>query len=348
MILYVCNDYFVDYNYTLQAAMVLANAYSIPLVVVLLRPEDEYVYPFSPHSCRLFHHLSHFREQLLSLHITPLLLFTSSYTTSLLHLHAALSPLFLLTETPRSLPDQFELSLLLTQNPSFSSSLLLVRNTPPLPTPLSPSSLLPPSSLLASLTSHFLSHLTSPTPTPPPPTLDPFTQLRVAYSLTTEESFLSRSDTSLLPDFSSCELILPPFLTTPPPHLHTPSQPSDFCYGTDRQVRERVGNWGDIQHEVRWMDSRPYWQQSVREMLESEKGYYPYYRGSVANSAVYRVVGRLRAGFVSVYSVRDACVACANNANSTANLRELAGVVAVDAYTHAYFGSHLSGGEEKG
>ena len=96
------------------------------------------------------------------------------------------------------------------------------------------------------------------------------------------------------------------------------------------------------------MDSRPYWQQSVREMLESEKGYYPYYRGSVANSAVYRVVGRLRAGFVSVYSVRDACIACANNANSTANLRELAGVVAVDAYTHAYFGSHLSGGEEKG
>ena len=162
---------------------------------------------------------------------------------------------------------------------------------------------------------------------------------------------MSRSDASLLPDFSSCELILPPFLTASPPHLQTPSQPADFCYGTDRQVRERVGNWGDIRHEVRWMDSRPYWQQSVREVLESEKGYYPYYRGSVANSAVYRVVGRLRAGFVSVYSVRDVCLECANNSTSTAstaNLRELAGVVAVDAYTHAYFHSHLSGEGEEG
>ena len=164
MILYVCNDYFVDYNYTLQAAMVLSNAYSIPLVVVLLRPEDEYVYPFSPHSCHLLHHLSHFREQLLSLHITPLLLFTSSYTTSLLHLHSALSPLFLLTETPRSLPDQFELSLLLTQNPSFSSSLLLVRNTPPSPPHCLPLLFFLP--LLFSLHSLPTSFLTSPHPRP--------------------------------------------------------------------------------------------------------------------------------------------------------------------------------------
>lgn len=90
------------------------------------------------------------------------------------------------------------------------------------------------------------------------------------------------------------------------------------------------------------MDSRPYWQQSLREVLESEKWYYPYYRGSAANSTVYRVVGSLRAGFVSVYSVRDACKACKASATSTANLRELAGVVAADAYAHAYFHSHLS------
>lgn len=102
------------------------------------------------------------------------------------------------------------------------------------------------------------------------------------------------------------------------------------------------------------MDSRPYWQQSLREVLESEKWYYPYYRGSAANSGVYRVVGSLRTGFVSVYAVRDAC--SASNASTTSNarttsttstthtatLRELAGVVAVDAYTHAYFRSHLS------
>ena len=153
---------------------------------------------------------------------------------------------------------------------------------------------------------------------------------------------MSRLDDALLPDFASCELILPPFLTTAPSHTQTPSQPSDFCYGTDRKVRQRVGNWGDIQHEVRWMDSRPYWQQSLREVLESEKWYYPYYRGSAANSGVYRVVGSLRAGFVSVYAVRDACNASTASTTSTANLRELAGVVAVDAYTHAYFCSHLS------
>ena len=41
VILYLCNDYYVDYNVSLQCASLLASSYSLPLVVVLLRPEDE-------------------------------------------------------------------------------------------------------------------------------------------------------------------------------------------------------------------------------------------------------------------------------------------------------------------
>lgn len=89
------------------------------------------------------------------------------------------------------------------------------------------------------------------------------------------------------------------------------------------------------------MEQRPYWKQSLCEVLASEEWYYPYYRGS-ANSVVYRVMGVVRAGFVSVYSVCDACHSLPVNSTHTANLRELAGMVAVDVYSHAYFRSHLS------
>lgn len=334
VILYLCNDYYVDYNVSLQCASLLASSYSLPLVVVLLRPEDEYRYPFSPHSARLLLHLSRFRRQLVSLHITPLLLFTSSYASSILALASSLSPLFIVTETPPSLPYQYALSCVLKENPHIASSLLLLSNTPsPCSFSLS-DSVLCPSATLAQLTAHYRAELASESPCRSPQPLAVSTQLKVAYSLSSEDSLpLSESV-----DFAQCELVLPPFLTASPPHAQTPSHPSDFCYEVERSPRQRVANWGDIEHEVRWMDRCGCWSASLEACLGRE-GWCEYYRGSSRASSVYRVVERVRGRFVSVYSVCDVCKERGDG------LSELAEVVAMDAYYHSFLASRLSESE---
>ena len=337
MILYLCNDYYVDYNVSLQCASLLASSCSLPLVVVMLRPEDEFRYPFSPHSSRLLLHLSRFRRQLLSLHITPLLLFTSSFATSILALDASLSPLFIVTETPPSLRYQYALSCLIEENPHIASSLLLMSNTPPPCSFVLSDSVLCPSSTLAQLTAHYRTELASEVPRSSLP-LDVSTQLKVAYSLTTEDSLASGVESV---DFAQCELVLPPFLTTPQPHTQTPSHPSDFCYATDRPVRQRVANWGDIDHEVRWMERAGCWSASLEAWL-GRGGWCEYYRGSSPTNSVYRVAEHVRGRFVSVYSVRDACEERGDG------LGELAELVGMNAYYHSFLASRLSGREARG
>lgn len=127
-ILYICNDYYIDYNVTLQSAIYLASALSIPLLLIILRPAEEYSYPLSFHTLHLLQHLSQFNKNLQSLSITSLLLFTTSLSTAISEFISQTSPLFILTEHFDDIRYQNEFNSLIKHNHSISEKLLLFTN----------------------------------------------------------------------------------------------------------------------------------------------------------------------------------------------------------------------------
>lgn len=132
-ILYICNDYYIDYNMTLQSALYLSSTLSVPLLLLLLRPAEEYSYPLSFHTLHLLQHLSQFNNQLQSLSITSLLLFTTSLSTALSEFIDQTSPLFILTDPFDDIRYQNEFNSLIKHNHSISEKLLLFSNHYSLP-----------------------------------------------------------------------------------------------------------------------------------------------------------------------------------------------------------------------
>ena len=142
-ILYICNNYYVDYNFTLQSAIYLASSFHIPLILIIIRPLEEYSYPFTSHTIHLLHHLLSFKNQLDSLFITPLLLFTSSLSFIITHFIQQTYPLFILTEPFPDIRYELEFSFIFKSNSNYQSKLLLFSNHP-----IFPPSIFPPSIIL--------------------------------------------------------------------------------------------------------------------------------------------------------------------------------------------------------
>lgn len=323
-ILYCCNSYYVNYNFSLQCALHLAVSLSIPLIVVMIRDADEYHYPFSMHSIHLLHHLCEFYTSLVKLNITPLLLFTSSFTSAVTKLISETHPLFVVTEPNPDIRYQVELNRLCkdVSNPK----ILVVSNSIESSIPIRCSSL--------SADPYFLSHIASNLQTLPiPPAhvdiqLDKKIQSCVVYSPSKEEtmvSCLNDLDSSSLADTA---LILPPFLTNPLSH----DSSQGLAYGRDTQDVFIVAHWVDIQHEMRFHQSKPYFQMSLKDRLRCSEWYYPFYQGSAQNTNGYRVYGALRNGFVSAYEILEWY---------PEGNKELLDFCALELYYHSYFKEHL-------
>lgn len=327
-ILYCCNNYYVDYNFGLQCAIYLASTLSVPLILVILRDVEEYQYPFSMHTVHLLHHLCEFQTSLIDLNITPLLVFTSSFSSAFTHLIADLHPVYVVTEPNSDIRHQLEMRLLLKE---YSNVLVVSNSMYPQDAAKYSSPFLDPTTF-TQLSSRIHSFIhSSPPPSPRISNqLDLTIQFRVAYSLTKEESFFSCSEASLLPDMKDSILILPPFLTSLPP----PSDNSqDFCYGKERQVQNIVVNWGDIIHEMKFYKNRSFFQLSLEERLRSTEWYYPFFRGSVQGTNVYRISGALRSGMVSAYRILEIY---------PEGEQELIELCAVESFYHSFFLNNLS------
>ena len=321
-ILYCCNSYYVNYNFSLQCALLLAASLSIPLVVVIIRDADEYQYPFSMHTIHLFHQLCDFNTSLLELHITPLLLFTSSFTSAVTHLISETHALCVVTEPNPDIRFQIELNQL-CQN---LSNLLVVSNSIESTVPIRCSSLSFDPSLLSRISSNLQS-----LPTPPPTIniqLDRKIQSSVVYSPVKEETMISCLGDVDSPSFSDAVLILPPFLTNPLSH----DSSQGLSYGRDTQDLFIVAHWVDIQHEMRFYQSKPYFQTSLKDRLRCSLWYYPYYQGSAQNTNGYRVYGAIRSGFVSAYEVMEWY---------PEGRKELFDFCALELCYHSYFKEHL-------
>ena len=323
-ILYCCNSYYVHYNFSLQCALHLAASLSIPLIVVMIRDADEYQYPFSMHSFHLLHHLCEFHSSLVDLNITPLLLFTSSFTSLMTKLIAELHPLFVVTEPNPDIRYQLELNRL-CKDPS-NHKILVVSNAIESSIPIRCSSL--------SADSYFISRISSNLQTLPiPPShmdiqLDKKIQSSVVYSPSKEETMISCLGDTDSPSFVDAALILPPFLTNPPPR----DSSQGLAYGRDTQDVFIVAHWVDIQHEMRFYQSKPYFQMSLKDRLRCSEWYYPYYRGSAQNTNSYRVCGAIRSGFISVYELMEWY---------PEGRKELFDFCALELYYHSYFSDHL-------
>lgn len=317
--------------------MYFASSLSIPLLVLFLRPLEEYSYPFSPHTLHLLQRLFSFQSSLLSMSINPLLIFTSSLSTALSQFIKQTHSLLVFADSFTDIRHQSELLLLLRNNPDIKSRFILMSNHPPLIVEarffsysfLFLESIYMSSESYAYYTNRFLSLLLLPQ-TKNIRSLDSMVQLKVVYSLGTEESFYSRHESTVLIDFSDCVLILPPFLTETTIHE---GQSSDFCYGRNGK-QHRVANWGDIHHELSY--SHHQFHSTYHNMLTNNQWYYPYYLYSPDSKGLYHMIGLIRAGYISEYTVYEWIQSLAIPAE------RLAEVVSINQYYAAYLEKHLS------
>lgn len=345
--IYLCDCTYIEYNFSLQLAIHLANHFSVPLIVILIRSADEYKFPFSHHTLSVFAHLSSFHSNLLSLHITPLLLFTSSLSNAITSIVNEMHPLFLLADHFSDLRLSTEFSQLATESPSISNLLLHINNAHAfLPsTPLSLHSPFLSADDFMSLSQAAFSSLSDlltllPTYRLPTTPLHASLQSKVAYSLQLEKSFLSRTDLSESIGFDSCVLILPPFLLLhhqQQQHSITPGNDSDFTYQTERRAMHVVANWGDIHHEIRYHHLQQFQSVPIEASLHCSDSIYPYIRNAVATSTLYRLTMQLACGFVSEYSLLEHC-----QCHLEDHQKELAQLLAVRSYYRFYFARHSS------
>ena len=307
--MYLCNSCYVDFNFAFQLSQYLASKLSLPLVVIMVRPSEEFSYPFSNHTLHVLSHLSMFHAELVKLSITPLLVFSSLLSNTVSNIVKEMHPIFLIMDHFTDLRFASEMTQLLTNNSSIRQVLIEVSNVVPITTPLQLSSVFPPPAVFNTLTSTVIQSIQSMNVSQKysSVSLDPSIQLRVAYSLVNEESFFSRSESTLLSDFSDCVLILPPFLTTVSTHSSSPINPSDFTYGTEKRVLNTVANWGDIHHEILYSMNSFDKDISVHDSIQCSKWYYPFVKNSVPNSTVYKLSWRIYSGFLSEYSVWEEC-----------------------------------------
>ena len=321
-ILYCCNSYYVNYNFSLQCALHLAVSLSIPLIVVIIRDADEYQYPFSMHSTHLLHHLCEFHTSLLTLHITPLLLFTSSFTSTVTNLISEFHPLYVVTEPNPDIRFQAELNQICKD----LSNIIVVNNLMESSIPIRCSSLSADPSFISRISFNLQS-------LPIPPShldvqLDKKIQSCVVYSPSKEETMVSCLGDADSPSFDDVELILPPFLTNPLSH----DSSQGLSYGRDTQDLYIVAHWVDIQHEMRFYQSKPYFQMKLKDRLRCSQWYYPFIQGSAQNTNGYRVYGDIRNGFVSVYEIMDLY---------PEGKKELFDFCAMELYYHSFFKDHL-------
>ena len=328
-----------------------------------MRSVDEYSFPFSSHTLSIFSHLSSFQQQLLSLHITPLLLFTSSLSNAITGIMNEMYPVYLIADHFSDLRFFTEFSQLKQDNAVLISCLLEVNNSLviSLPSPLSLDSPFLSAehfniltrSTYTSIQKYHQSQLQPQQPQPqqslsspvssvqPLPTVSLSTRLqsKVSYSLQLEQSFLSNTDLSEMIDLDSCVLILPPFLLAQPQHTTQPINASDFTYQTERHAMHIVANWGDIQHEIQYQSSHSCYGKSmiVENSLHCSEGFYPYIRNTIPNSSLYRLTMQLAGGWISEFLILEK-----SGCHFEEHAKELAQILAVREYYRMYFANHAS------
>ena len=307
--MYLCNSCYVDFNFAFQTSQYLASVLSIPLVIIMVRPSEEFTYPFSNHTLHVLSHLSLFHKELVKLSVTPLLLFSSSLSNTVSNIVKEMHPIFFIMDHFSDLRFASEMAQLIANDVSIRQVLIEVSNVVPITTSLPLSSVFPPPAVFNTLTSTVIQSIQSMNVSQKHSSvsLDPSIQLRVAYSLVNEESFFSRSESTLLSDFSDCVLILPPFLTAVSTHSLSPINPSDFTYGTEKRVLNTVANWGDIHHEILYSTNSYDKDTSIHDSIQCSKWYYPFVKNSIPNSTVYKLSWRIYSGFLSEYSVWEEC-----------------------------------------
>lgn len=266
--MYICNSYYMEYNFALNLAMHLAASLELPCIVILIRPSDEFIYPFTHHTQHILSHLSWFHDLLTQFSVTPLLFFSTSLSHALLHIYSEMSPFFLITDPFPDIRFSAEFSSFCANDESLRHCLLVVDNAC--------------STLPISSSSPFF---------PPFPSLSPMIQLSVAYSLNSPDS-ISRGD-----DFTNCVLILPPFLATPDSPRKKPRE-HDFTFGAELRTRHVVANWGDLRHEATHR-GRPW---NLTELL-IPRGYRRFVKEGVLDA----IRGGFCEGFVSEFTVAQKC-----------------------------------------
>lgn len=299
----------------------------------MIRPSEEFNYPFSNHTLHVLSHLSSFHKELVKLAITPLLVFSSSLSYTVSHIVSEMHPLFLILDHFTDLRFSSEVTQLIANDASIRQVLIEVTNTIPIIHTFTPSSVFLPPAVFKELTTTAIQSIgaTELSQKRSVVSLNPSIQLRVAYSLVNEESFFSRCESIVLTDLSDCVLILPPFLTIVPNHASSPMNPSDFTYGTEKRILNTVANWGDINHEIQYTVNPYDKDTSIRDSVQCSRWYYPYVKSSIPNSTVYKVNWRVYSEFLSEYSIWEVC------RENEGLIYELCQMIAVRHYYQHFF-----------
>jgi hypothetical protein len=281
------------------------------------------------------------------MHITPLLLFTSSFSSSMVHIAQEMHSLVNIVDSPTLLKEKFEFDILLRYNKEFAGCTFVIQNgigiheknngkeitTQSLPNSrfTTDSSVFYSPSIFSQLSSNIRKQLNFISPFPVA-TLNLNIQCKVAYSLSNRDSMFTFADSTRLANLKDCVLILPPFLLKPSYSLSSKS----FCYGRDSSLTFNVGNWNDIQHEIRHFRNSPYFSQTIENQLLSTDWYYSYYKND-KNSTVYRLLGMIRGGFISEYTVFHVI-----QNRTDDSIKEFIEICTVSTYYHDFFRSHMS------
>lgn len=167
-------------------------------------------------------------------------------------------------------------------------------------------------------------------------TLQPSIQLKIAYSLLSNDSLYTACDDTLTVEstsFDNCILILPPFIT----EKYTIKQQvsKDFCYGMD-QNQLQIANWGDIEHEIAFFNKNPLLNHSIESLFCLQKWYSPYYQESATSQSLYHIAYHLHSQYINEYSIYTACQQYADSSN------ELEEIISIQYYFSSFFSKHLS------